>query len=270
MRLRTTTTAAVLGCAALLAGCVAPKPTSETFVWKGKINQESWLRLRNSNGNFSISEGTSDSAEIRLEIDRSSAYAPSAVAKVVQADDGIVACVLYGNGGSCTATEYKSGDAYRNHALPFLRGKTSVTGTIVLPRGVKLDVESVNGDVEVASASRDLIVGTTNGDIEISGTRGPVRVSSTNGDVQVSVDSVAGDISASTTNGDVTMLMPTAFNANLTMNTVNGELDLGFPANITSKSKKSVAAILGSGGINFSVTTTNGDVTVRPKRPGGN
>jgi hypothetical protein len=253
----------------MLAGCVAPKPTSETFVWKGKVSQDSWLRLRNSSGNFSVSEGTSDSAEIRLVIERKNSYSPTAIAKVVQTADGVVACVLYGDGGNCSSTGYRSGSAYRNDVLPFLRGRTSVTGTIVLPRGVKLDVESVNGDVDVASASRDLIVGTTNGDIAISGARGPVRVSSTNGDVEVGVDSVAGDISATTTNGDVTMFMPPTFNANLTMNTVNGELDLGFPANITAKSRKAITAVVGAGGIRFSVTTTNGDVSVRPRREGG-
>jgi cytoskeletal protein CcmA (bactofilin family) len=256
--------ALALSSAALLAACDATRPSSETFNWKGPVKEGSWLRLRNTSGDFTVSEGTSDSAMITLNIERSSSYAPSASVKVLSVGDGVLACVLFGDSGDCSESDYKGGSPWTKHFLPFLRGETKVSGNIVLPKGVKLDVESVNGDVSVAAAARDLVIRTVNGDIDVKESFGPVELHTTNGDIEAGVREVNGQVKVGTTNGDVSLTMPSALNAALNMRTVNGELDLGFTGNFTRNTKKSIVATLGLGGSPIEIETTNGDISVKP------
>jgi hypothetical protein len=251
-------------CVALLSGCEQHQPTTETFNWKGPVAEGGWVRLRNTSGDFTVTQGTGDSASITLEITRSNSYAPTAQAKVLKVADGILACVVFGESNTCTATEYKGGEPWMNSKLPFFRGRTEVTGTVVLPRGARLDIESVNGDVTVNGAARDVNIVTVNGDVNATGVRGAMQMSTTNGDVDAVIDSMGGGIKASTTNGDVSLTMPATLNASLTMATTNGELDLGITANVTRKSKRQILATLGLGGMPIVVETTNGDVTLRP------
>lgn len=260
-------TVLALVCAATLSACSTSQPSTETFVWKGPVSRDEWLRLRNSNGDFDVTEGTGDSAEIRLTIERSNQYAPGAQVKVLKTSDGVLACVLFGEKNVCTSTKYDGGRSSLAGFLPFLRGRTSVSGSVVLPRGVKLDIESTNGDVTVAAASNAAIVTTTNGDIVVNKARGALTVKSTNGDVQIGVDSSGGDALIQTTNGDVEMSMPPTLDAALTMQTVNGTLEMGFPGNITTLTKKEIIAQIGKPGVKLTLQSTNGDLTLKPRTP---
>jgi hypothetical protein len=252
-----------LAAAALLTACTST-PSTETFVWKGPVSEGTWLRLRNTTGDFTITQGTGDSAEITLEIRRSNAFAPNAQAKVLKVADGVLACVLYGDDNECSTANYRSGNTWKKGFLPFLNGSTNVTGTIVLPRGVKLDVEATNGDVSVAGVTSEMMAATTNGDIEIRGARGSMQASSTNGDVDIEAMEFSQKLTASTTNGDVIVRAPSTINASLSMSTTNGEFDFsGILAKVQSQSKRQVVATLGNGGPPLTLSTTNGDVTLR-------
>ncbi len=252
-----------LSCAALLSGCLRGHPSTETFNWKGPVKADTWLRLRNTSGDFNVTEGTGDSAQITLRIERSNEHAPAAQVKVLLTGDGVLACVLFGDNNSCSEDEYRGGSASSRHFLPFLRGNTKVSGTIVLPKGVKLDVESANGDVSVATAARDLIVRTVNGDINVRNSFGPLELNTTNGDIDAGVAGVSGKVKLGTTNGDIQVTMPTTLNAALNMQTVNGDLELGIAGNITRKTKKLIVATLGLGGTPVDIATTNGDISVK-------
>lgn len=256
--------ALVLSCAAAETGCSRGRPSEETFNWKGPVKSDTWLRIRNASGDIAVREGTGDSAEIHLEIRRSNAYAPVAEVKVLQTDDGVLACVLFGADNSCTPAEYRGGNSHTYGILPFMRGGTTVGGTILLPRGVKLDVENQNGDISIGQIARDLKVSTVNGDVAVKGSRGPVDIRTTNGAIDADVYGTAGAVKLSSTNGDVNLIMPQTLNAAFSMRTVNGELEFGLPGNVTTRTKKEIVATLGTGGAPIDVATTNGSVTVRP------
>ncbi len=256
--------AVVVSCAAASAGCSRGRPTEETFNWKGPVKADTWLRLRNTSGDFEVSEGTGDSASIHIEIKRSSDYAPTAQVKVLQTEDGILACVLFGSDNTCTAGEYRGGNTQKRGILPFMRGGTEVSGTILLPRGVKLDIENTNGDITVGSITRDVKVSTVNGDVTVKGSRGPLDLTSTNGTIDADLYALSGKVRVGTTNGDVNLTMPQTLNAALNMRTVNGELELGFAGNVTTRTKKEIVATLGTGGAPIDISTTNGSVTVKP------
>jgi hypothetical protein len=259
-------TTRALVAAALVATCTltaCSKPTAEVYNWKGPVGSGNWLRLRNNNGDFTVTEGTGDSATIRFEIQRSTPFAPAAQIKVLSIKDGVLACVVYGDDNACSADAYKAGNSYKQGAVSFLGGETKAVGIITLPRGVKLDVESTNGDVTVNGQTAELLLQTVNGNVDAKGVRGIARLSTTNGDIRLAVDSAGGTLNAETTNGDVNLQLPAALNALLTMRTTNGELTLGYPGNVANATKRTISATLGTGGTPIEVQTTNGDVTVK-------
>jgi Putative adhesin len=255
-------------CATLaLTGCIVGKPAKESFAWKGPVAPNSWLRLRNISGDFNVRQTDGDSAEIQLEIVRSNRFAPEVEVKVLKIGDDVVACVLYGRRGDCSATSYRGGGSDTYNKISFFNGSTSARGTILVPRGVHLDVESTNGDVNVASLSGDVSVTTVNGGIDVRGARRSVRLHTTNGDVQLGSDSLGGELQVETTNGDVVLELPLGLNAALTMHTVNGDLGLGMPVNVTTQTPKSIIAQLGSGGSSIKLQTTNGDISLKQRTP---
>lgn len=259
---RTVRSIIALPALAALAACSTGRPTTETFVWKGPVTPGQWLHLRNVNGDFAVRQGTGDSAEITFEITRSNRMAPTAQVKVLKASDGVIACVLFSDNGRCATDDYRAGSSSRSGFPMFGRGRTSVEGTIVLPRSVKLDVATTNGDIEVTGASGDVVTATTNGDMTARGLRGAVRATSTNGDIDLGIDALGGAVTVETTNGEITATLPASLNAVLNMATTNGELDLGLAGNITTKTRRLIAATLGTGGTPISFTTTNGGITV--------
>jgi Putative adhesin len=249
--------------AAALSGCLRGKPTTETFSWKGPVKSEGWLRLRNISGDFDIKQGPSDSAEIQFVIERSNGFAPSAQVKVLQEADGVIACVLYGDQNNCSSGDYRGGNSENYKAPSFMRGRTSVHGTVLVPRGVKLDAESTNGDISVSSVASLMQIMTVNGDIEVRGATQSVTINTTNGDIDLGMDAVGSGLTVQTTNGSVNVDLPASLNAALKLTTTNGALDLGLAANVTSKSARQIIATLGSGGSPIDITTTNGDVSLR-------
>lgn len=246
------------------AGCVdGGKPATETFLWRGPVAEGAWLKVRNLDGDLEIRASDDDSASVMLDIDRSNAYAPSATVKLVKDGNDIIACVLYGNDGTCSAGRYDGGRSAGYAFLPFLRGNTAVHGTIRVPRGVRLDLGTTNGDLDIDGVDADLVVRGVNGDVELRGVRHAAQVTTTNGDVSVSAESVGSGVQVHTTNGDVTVSVPSTLAAALSMQTVNGELTVGFPVSYTTQTAKSIVATLGGGGSPVKLETTNGDITLR-------
>jgi Putative adhesin len=254
----------MLSCSVLLGGCHQPKPTPTTFNWKGPVQADGWLRLRNVSGDFDIGVTDGDSAEISFVIERSSVFAPDAQIKVLKTADGVLACVMYAADGTCSPSAYNGGNTYSKSFFSFRRGGTSARGTILLPRGVKLDVESTNGDISVSAATSDIVATATNGDVDVRGAHESVQVTTTNGDIEIGMDSVAAKVAAESTNGDVRVLVPPTLSAAVTMNTTNGELSLDLPGTIATKTAKQIVATLGRGaGSPITISTVNGDITVR-------
>lgn len=255
--------ALVLVSGAVLSGCFfRGKPTSETFSWKGPVKADGWLRLRNVSGDFEIRQGTGDSAEIQFVIERSNQFAPTAEVKVLAASDGVIACVLYGDNGTCSADEYKGGNTENYKSPSFMRGSTNVHGTVTLPRTVRLDASSTNGDIDVDAVLTAMQLTTVNGDIQVRGGTQTLNVTTTNGDVDLGLEAVGSGLTVETTNGDVKVELPATLNAALAMRTVNGDLSLGFPGNITTKTAKQIIATLGGGGSPINISTTNGSITL--------
>ncbi len=137
---------------------------------------------------------------------------------------------------------------------------------LTVPRGVHLEVETVNGGIELTDLEGDLRLTTVNGGIEAAGTRGAVRATTTNGRIDVELAEVAAgaDLEFVTTNGHVGLTLPDDVRAHLTARTTNGGIASDFPVAVQGRHSKRVEADLnGGGGGRLTVVTTNGGIAIR-------
>lgn len=130
----------------------------------------------------------------------------------------------------------------------------------------RLDVDTVNGRVVLARTAGNAHVSTTNGRIEVAQARGTLTASTTNGSIGAEMEAVdpGADLRFSTTNGSVEVHLPRDLGAHLRARTTNGGISTDFPVEVKGRhgSKKVDAEINGGGG-NVEIRTTNGAIRIR-------
>jgi DUF4097 and DUF4098 domain-containing protein YvlB len=133
-----------------------------------------------------------------------------------------------------------------------------------------VSAHSVSGDVAVSGAEGEVRAGSVSGDVEMLHLRATgVKASSVSGDVLVGIDALAGDGSLTFTSvsGDVTVTLPSALDADITMRSVSGTLDTDFPITLNGRmDRHALEARIGKGGRPLEVRTVSGDVRLRALR----
>ena len=156
---------------------------------------------------------------------------------------------------------------------------------ISAPESTGLDLNATNGGITVDGIAGSINAGTTNGKISLTDTRGAAVLGTTNGEITTSGHS--GSIDAQTTNGavrlDIASLLPSE---GASVGTTNAAVELFLPADVSATldltntngsislydfgyafqgtpSDHHVRALIGTGTSVVTVTTTNGDITIR-------
>jgi hypothetical protein len=144
----------------------------------------------------------------------------------------------------------------------------SVSYRILVPRGTDLDLEALNGAIRVAGVEGGVSARTTNGAIRLSDVDGAVRVRTTNGSVGAEFSSdfrLVHPAELRTTNGSVSVTLPRAFSARLEASTTNGGITTDFPLMVQGRIGRRVSAVLGDGGPELRLATTNGGIRLRER-----
>ncbi len=134
-----------------------------------------------------------------------------------------------------------------------------------VPRGSNLDLETVNGGVEIDGVSGRIQFRTTNGGVHLNDLAGDVDGRTTNGGVHIELSGTEWDgesLDVVTQNGGVELIVPNGYNARLETGTVNGGMQVDFPVRVQGRIGRTLSTDLGSGGALVRVRTTNGGVTV--------
>jgi hypothetical protein len=132
----------------------------------------------------------------------------------------------------------------------WLRGQganTSISYRLTVPRGIRLDAETVNGA------------------ITLNGVDGDVEASTTNGSIKVTMLEVPPDaeLAFSTTNGSVTIALPADVRTDLRLRTTNGGISVDLPLDeVASRSRTRLDATVNGGGGSLRVVTTNGGIRI--------
>src|SRR5262249_8418073 len=101
----------------------------------------------------------------------------------------------------------------------------------------RVNVTSGNGDIRVDNASGQVHVSTGNGRVFVNAGSGPVSVSSGNGDIDVRVKSVtsASDMNFVTGSGSIMVALPNDYNGDVDLSTGNGSMSTDFEIKVAGR-----------------------------------
>jgi DUF4097 and DUF4098 domain-containing protein YvlB len=151
---------------------------------------------------------------------------------------------------------------------------------IKVPEGVLVEnVVTSNGAVQVYDVDGNVSASSSNGNIIFENVDGYVEASSSNGNIEVKNCMGVGDLSTSngrifaeifnfgedidfkTSNGRITVYINPTLNADIELETSNGEIDIsGLTLNLTQSNDKYIVGKLGLGGNEIDIETSNGDI----------
>ena len=222
------------------------------------------LWLRNINGSITVTPSDAQTVEIHAE--RTYKHAPGDSVQIVteESNGGLTVCAVWpGRSSACGPDGHFTSEGNRGN-------DGAVVFEVKLPRGVKLDASTINGDVSVDGASASVDAVTVNGDVTVETANGPVTVTTVNGDAHATMRALtgSGDVKVTTVHGDAQVDLPSGVNAVVDGHTVAGDISSEFPLTVTGKfASHSLTGTLGKGGRQIHITTVTGDVNVNEVGP---
>jgi hypothetical protein len=218
--------------------------------------QHVWIR--NTNGPIEVVGGTSDQLQVHAEKSwRHSSPGSVHLMKVISAQ-GITICAMW----EAREQRCEDGGDYRMNGVR--RNDVAVRFTVTLPRGVPLDVHTVNGGLHIEGVSAPVEAETVNGRIAVSTSKGPIQATTVNGSIEANMQELTGgDVHLITVNGSVNAGLPREINANIDAETVNGRVNTDFDVKVTGKlSAKHLRGKIGTGGPTLKFNTVNGSISL--------
>ena len=254
------------------AGAQDRQASDRDFRWDGNISSGRWVYARNLNGSVRVERSSGS----RLEVTAVKRYRRGdpadvtvEVTRVGNGQGDILICALWRDvTEQCDEQGYRTENNRRRDRDRWNRDNdddVSLEITVRVPDGVKIDVSSVNGGLDISGATAEVEAHTVNGGIEARSTGGPVNASTVNGEIDVRMGAIgSGNLDFSTTNGSITVTVPDGLNADITMRTVNGSVGSDFPMTVNGRiSPRRIAATIGRGGMKIDLSTVNGSIDLR-------
>jgi hypothetical protein len=251
----------VLTAAASLAGCdivvnsmeggraQAEQEWARTYTLTGP---DARIEVVNTNGTITVEATEGGAVEVKAVMKAHGATeesAKEALAKVEIREDA-------GTGSVRLEAKY-----------PKVLGRQGVTISFALrvPKSVKIDVSTVNGQIKLEGVLAAVKAETTNGTIEGRGLGSAVTASTTNGSIKLSMAGVTGNgVQAETTNGSIELKLPESAKASLSARCVNGGIavsDLSFEK-VGEGTRRRLDGKINGGGAPVSLETVNGSIRV--------
>jgi Putative adhesin len=150
----------------------------------------------------------------------------------------------------------------------WLGSGTEVRYAVKVPAAAEVDVQTVNGGIEVSGVRGPVVAETTNGGVTARRIAGPIDASTTNGGVDVDVDQVAErGIELGCTNGGINLRLPRDSKATLSARITNGGIAAdGLDLELTGEtSRRRLEGRLNGGGPRIVLAGTNGGIRISPK-----
>jgi hypothetical protein len=247
---------------------LAQRQTDRDFTWSGVIPQGRWIRVQNLNGEITVGAATGDKVEVTAT-KRWRRGDPDVVRFDVQkfgtGDQNILICALWGENARCDEDGYHSRGSDRS----LRNNDVSVEFRVLVPKGVKVSMNTVNGAVFIDGATSEVDAHTVNGGVDVTSSGGPVSAETVNGSVRAHIGRVDtnGDMTFSTVNGSVIAEFSDAVNGDVELSTVNGGLRTDYEITISGRlDPKHLRAHIGKpGGPRIKLSTVNGSVELRKR-----
>lgn len=245
---------------ALGSGAAGAATLEETIDQTRAFAPGNRLAVANTNGGIEVS--TWDREEVRIEARKKVRGHDDESAR--KAFEELKIVIDESTGGVTIDTDYPSTTATRWWSRKDI--SMSVHYRIKLPATADLDLETVNGKIDVHGVHGTLELGTTNGAISVREAGGRVSANTTNGGIEVELQQIAtgSDMRFKTTNGGITLTLPQEIRANLVARTTNGGIQTDFPLTVQgSLSRNRLEGEINGGGGQIDLRTTNGGIRIR-------
>ncbi len=234
-----------------------------TYVWSGVIASGKRIIIKDINGGIDVQRSSTSRVEVTAEKRWRRGDPKEVRIEDKKVGDEVLICALWQQEATCDVDGIHSP---RNARWNNKNNDVSVHFVVKVPDGVRVDVETVNGQVVVGGVTNEVRAETVNGGIEARSSGGPVRAKSVNGSIHVSMGSTGNvsDLSYETVNGSVTVELPANFGAQLELGTVNGHVTTDFPITMSGTlSPRRLRGTIGDGRTRLRASTVNGSVTLR-------
>lgn len=259
------TVAALLLTATLAApGAAQDRDTKrdDAFTWSGTIPAGKRILIKNLNGGIQVERSTNGRVEVNAQKRWRRGNPEDVRIEQKTVVDDVLVCALFNEGSRCDENGMHTD---RNKKWND-RNDVSVHFTVRVPDGVRVDLSTVNGGVEVGGVDNAVDAQTVNGSITVRSAGGPVHAKTVNGSINVSMGS-HGRVDAldyETVNGTITLTLPSDFGAQLELSTVNGRVSTDFPITMSGTiSPRRLRGTVGNGATRLRASTINGSVTLR-------
>lgn len=248
-----------------VAGAQPSRVEREAFTWSGRIPDGRWISIRNLNGTIDVEPASGDRVEVvaaRITRRGDPDHVRFEVQKFGTSDQDVLICALWGENSSCSELGYRSRYDSRGGRTNDVR----VEFRVRVPRGVKVAVANVNGEVRVDGVTSEVDAESTNGSVFVATSGGPVNARTTNGGIRAVMGrfDLTSDLRFESTNGTVIAEFTQDINAEIDLSTTNGRFLTDFPVTISGRiDPRRLRATLGKGGPRIRLHTTNGNVELR-------
>jgi Putative adhesin len=231
------------------------------FRWHGALAAGRTVEIKGINGRVEANPASGGEVEV-VAVKTARRSNPDDVRiEVVQHEGGVTICAVYpspdGEQNTCTPGSGGHMNTRNND--------TSVEFTVRVPPGVRFTGRTVNGEVEAHDLGADVEAYTVNGSIHIS-TAGLARAHTVNG----SINAVMGraewtdELEFKTVNGGIDLTFPAGLSAELEATTLNGQISTDFPLTVQGTfSRRHKSGTIGGGGRGLRLETVNGSVQIR-------
>jgi DUF4097 and DUF4098 domain-containing protein YvlB len=240
--------------AALLAlstvACVVPRESehysTERFEKTVPLTPKGTFRLQNVNGDLRVEAW--DKNEVEIVAKKSGRVSEIAIEVTERPDEVDVQT------------------RFPHHTFVLFRRNTKVDYSIRVPALARLDLDTVNGIVDIDDPAGRTRVNTVNAVINVRRARGEVRAQSVNGAVTVACAHVVpdGTYEFETTNGKVHLTLPANVSGEFRGSTVNGWIETDFPLEVSGKFlMHDLSGHIGEGGPSFRLSAVNGMLAIK-------
>lgn len=242
-------------------GVAQERNSKRDFSWDGKIPSGHWLYIHNLNGGIRVERGGGSQTTVTAE-KRWRRGNPDIVRietkKIGAGDEDVLICALWYESTTCDESGYHR----QEHREWNDRNDVSVEFVVHVGDGVKLDLNTVNGGLNIEGATSAVEARTVNGSIVARSTGGPVVASTVNGSIEAHMATLGDkDLEFETVNGSIEVYVPDGLDAELDMRTVNGGVTSDFPLIVSGKiNSRHIRATIGKGGRRLEFRTVNGGV----------
>ena len=234
--------------------------TASDFHWQGHLKAGQTLEVINRNGEIEASAAAGDEARATgttrgYDDDR------EFFVEVVEYSDGLTICAVYARDktpGRC----HHGGVSSESTGWWHGNRRAKINFDVQVPRGVRFNALTTNGNVLGRNLASVVEAATTNGNVEVS-TSEWASATTTNGEIHVSIGSAKwnGELAVRTTNGSVDVTLPASAEFKLDASTTNGGIHTDFPITVQgSFNSKELSGTVGGGGRELRVATTNGTI----------